>query len=187
MKEDLLKMRTATHLYELAELERYLGPARVVASDANGVRVRLSGGTEANAALALAVPYEPQVGDELLIIGEVGQHYVIGVLKGSGQTRLAVAGDVDVHAVGGTLRLHGDLGVDIEGQEVAIRTPSLRMYANAVRQRFESLYRHVRGLCSTRAGKSHALADETAHAQAKRTVILSEESVTVNGRRIQIG
>ncbi|MEL7447979.1 MAG: DUF3540 domain-containing protein [Pseudomonadota bacterium] len=180
-------MLTARHLYEAPDLERYLGPARVVTTGADGVQVALPDGEQARATLALALPYEPVPGDELLVIGEVGQFYVIGVLKGAGTTRLAVAGNLDVHAVDGSLRLLGDRGVEVEGNEVAIRTRSLKMHADAVRQKFSTLYRHVRDLCSTRAGRSHAMADETAHSQAERTVILSKETVTVNGQRIQIG
>ena len=180
-------MQTARHLYEFPDLERYLGPARVLTTGAEGVQVELPDGTAAGAILALALPYEPAVGDELLVIGEIGQYYAIGVLRGTGTTSLTVEGNLDLHAVDGTLRLQGDHGVQIESDEVTIQARSLRMHADAVRQKFATLYRHVRGLCSTRAGKSHALTDETAHAQAKRTVILSEETVTVNGRRIQIG
>src|SRR5262245_54816146 len=69
----------------------FLGPARVLAEDGKTgrVQVALPDGDEVWARLALAVPYHPAVGDEVLVIcQEMPDAYVIGVLRGHGTTTL---------------------------------------------------------------------------------------------------
>ena len=73
----------------------FLGPAEVVEVQGDEVVVELRGGEPARAALALAAPYEPVAGDVLLVIGKDGEHYAIGVLRGSGKTALRVQGDLE--------------------------------------------------------------------------------------------
>ena len=80
---------SATVLFQAAE---YLGPASVI---------RLEGATpicevpevgEVRAELALAFPYEPTLGDELLVIGKRDRYWVIGVLRARGEVSLRFMG-----------------------------------------------------------------------------------------------
>jgi hypothetical protein len=173
---------------ESAPSQPFLGPAEVVeASTPAGVRVRLPDGAIATARLALAFTYEPRPADVLLVIGNPDGHYVIGVLHGTGKTTMAVAGDVEVRAVGGELVLAGDKGVRVEGAEVSVRAGKLSMLADTLAQKLNTLRQHVTDLVSLRAGKTHTIVDEAVFQQSKRATILTEETVTVNGKAIHLG
>jgi hypothetical protein len=165
----------------------YLGPARVSRVGASSVDVELPAGKSASARLALAFPYRPAEGDTLLVIARGDHHYVIGVLEGHGQTSLAFEGEVEIHARRGALKLSGDHGVEVRGPEVSVETRSLRMTAEAVVQKFTSVYQRVSALLSVRARESETIVEETALTRAKKTTILSEESVSINGRQVNLG
>lgn len=165
----------------------YLGPAELVESGPVKVRVRV-GDTITEAQLALAFAYEPAVGDLLLVVAKQGRAYVIGVLEGRGRARLAIAGDVDLHAIGGTLRLRGDAGVELEGRDVRIgATHKLRVVAEHAVSSFESLTRRVRGLLSSQSGDKLETVDGSRVDRSKQATILTEETMSINGREIHLG
>jgi hypothetical protein len=170
-----------------AEAALYLGPAHVTAVHAHDVEVTLDDGATARARLALAFPYAPAPGDELLVVGKDGDHYVIGVLRGTGRTALSFQGDVDVRAEGGALRLSGDLGVAIRGPELEIQAGKMRVMAGAVVQKFASLYQRVSAMLSVHAGQTHTVVDDSAITTAKSAAILTEETMTINGSEIHLG
>jgi hypothetical protein len=172
------------------EAEEYLGPAQVVEVRAHEVLVSLpEAGTAGTvcAALAFAMPYTPVVDDVLLVIGRGPKHYAIGVLHGAGRTELSFQGDVDVRSVNGRLCLSGDRGVEVRGPEVDIYTVALRMVARDVTHKFESLLQRVTSLFRVHAGETQTLVDGGAVTQAKRAAILTEETVTINGREVHLG
>jgi hypothetical protein len=133
------------------------------------------------------MPYTPAVGDLLLVIGRGAKHYAIGVLHGSGQTALTFQGDVELRSVNGTLSLAGDRGVEVRGPEVSVYTTALRMVARDVTQKFESVVQRVSALLRVHAGEAQTLVDGGSVTQAKRAVILTEETATINGREIHLG
>ncbi len=167
--------------------EDYLGPANVTQVGAGSVEAVLPSGKAISAQMALAVPYEPALGDVLLVIGKGDGHYVIGVLRGKGQTRLSLQGNVDLHATDGTLRLSGDRGVQISGPEVGIETRRLGVIAGALVEHLSSAVRRVTGLLSLQVGDSHTIADGSILSQSKTAAILTEETVTVNGKQVHLG
>lgn len=172
-----------------ASIGDYLGPAHVVeATDGAGaVRVELPDGAVVTATLALAIPYETAPGDVLLVIGKDGSHFVIGVIHGAGRSALRLQGDVELRAAGGALRLSGDKGVCIEGPEVDIRADKLRMVAGAVAQRFTSVVQRVSALLSVHAGQAQTVIEEGSFTRAKTAAILTEETMTINGKQIHLG
>jgi Protein of unknown function (DUF3540) len=168
-------------------VEDYLGPAEVLETTDEGVRARLRGGAVVSASLALALPYAPVIGDLLLLIGKGEEFYAIGILRGSGKTSLRLQGDVDLHAEGGALHLSADKGVRIEAPEVDIETGRLRTVATSVVQKCTSLYQRVSALLSVHAGQSHTVVDEASFSRSKSAAILTEETVTINGKQIHLG
>jgi len=168
------------------EPDDYLGPAEVLAVEAGVVTVEGPAGP-VEARIALALPYEPVVGDVLLVIGKGGAHYVIGVLHGAGRTALELRGDVTLRAVDGKLCLAGDKGVSVQGPEVELETGKLRMVAEAVVQKFASVWQRVSSVLTVHAGQTHTVVDGATFAQSKSATILTEQNVTINGKEIHLG
>jgi hypothetical protein len=165
----------------------YLGPADVIGASGPSVEVELPGGRRVEATIALALPYEPVAGDVLLVIGQGDAYYVIGVIHGQGRTALAFHGDVELASIDGKVVVTGRRGVELRAPEVDVSTGKLRMVAGAVMQRFTSVCQRVTELLSVHAGASHTLVDEGSFAQAKRAVLQTEETVTINGKEIHLG
>ena len=122
----------------------YLGPGRVPRSRRTRSRSRSAAASGPRAQMALAFPYAPAEGDVLLVIGKGDEHYVIGVLHGTGKTALSFQGGVEIRATGGPLTLSSDQGVAIRGPEVEIEAGKLQVLAGGVVERFTSLYQRVR-------------------------------------------
>jgi hypothetical protein len=165
----------------------YLGPAEVIEAGAGEIEARLPNGAAVRAELALAFPYRPAAGDVVLVIGRGDAHYVIGVLRGAGETTLAFEGNVNLRAVGGRLNLRGDDGVQVEGRELAVLVSAFKVVAESITQKAASAYQRVTGLLSVRAGESHTLVDGASTAKSKSGVILTEEKMTINGKQIFLG
>jgi len=165
----------------------YLGPARVIEASGRIAEVELPEGERVSARLAIAYPYEPAEGDTLLLFGKGDEYYGIGVLEGQGRAVLSFKGDVEVRAEGGTLSLSGDKGVSIRGEEVGVHAGQIKMIAGSVVQTFSSLYQRVTDLLSSRSKRSQTIVDEAAFTQAKSAAIVTEETVTINGREVHLG
>jgi hypothetical protein len=165
----------------------YLGPATVTALGAGDVEVRLPSGAVARAEMALAFPYRPAVEDVVLVIGRGDAHYLIGVLRGSGETALAFEGDVSLRAIRGKLRLAGDEGVEVRGRELEILVGAFKVVADSMVHKATSAYQRIAGLLSVRAGESQTLVDGTSTSKSKNGVILTEEKMTLNGKQIYLG
>jgi len=179
--EDSLKTATPD-----AAQRPFLGAAEVLSVDGPFVMIRAGADAPIRARLALAVPYEPAIGDQLLAISDGTAAWIIGVIAGSGATRLHLDGDVELAATG-VLHLSGGAGVHVTGPDVEVRADRLSMVAGRVTQAYHSVRKTVRELLSVHAGEQHTLVDGTNHAQAKSTRILSEKKVTINGREIFLG
>jgi hypothetical protein len=162
----------------------FLGPGVVTEVDGRAVTVSL--GQSVRVRAELAVPYEPVVGDTLLVIG-TEEHYAIGVLAGRGKHVLATQGDVVLHAVGGSLELRGDVGVRLVAPSVDVQADALRTVARTVVQAFTTLHQRVSDLLSTHAGQSHTMVERESFTQARSASIQTEETVTINGREIHLG
>ncbi len=168
------------------QTDDYLGPASVVAVDGE-LRVELPEGAIVPAEPAFAVPYAPAPGDLLLVIARGAACYALGVLHGTGRTVLSLPGDVEVRAEGGRLRLVGERGVEVHGPEVELHAGKLKVVAGAVVQAFESLVQKVTGLVSARAKEFHVVAEEGAFTKAKHASLLTEETVSINGKQVHLG
>jgi len=167
--------------------QSYLGPGEVLEADGQQVVVRIAGEEQVRAELALAFPYRPATGDLLLVIGHEGDHYVIGVLNGTGSAALEIQGDVRLRAVEGTLELSGDRGVKVEGPAVDVTTERLTILAGTLVQKCTQAFQRVRGLLTMRAGRSHTVVDEASYSKARNMVIVSDERVMINGKQIHLG
>jgi Protein of unknown function (DUF3540) len=167
--------------------EEYLGPARVTRVAPHELEVEIRGGERAAAQMALAYPYAPAEGDVLLVIGKGGEHWVIGVIHGTGQAALAFQGGVTISARGGPLTLTSDQAVAIRGPGVEVEAGTLEVLAGSVVERFTSLYQRVRDAWNMRAGEARTIVDGSSHLTAKDASILTEETMSINGSEIHLG
>jgi len=165
----------------------YLGPAHVVVASGRGLSIELPSGQTVAATLAVAFPYEPETGDVLLVIARGASYYGIGVLHGTGRTHLTFPGDVDIRSEGGTVRISGEKGVAIVGPELDVRVGAVRMLADSLTQRFASVYQRVTSLLSVHANEVHTSVDESTITRAKNAAILTEETMSINGKQIHLG
>lgn len=165
----------------------HLGPGVVASVAPDSVEVRLSSGANVRARMALAFPYEAVIDDVLLVIGIDQGYYVIGVLSGQGTSKLAFHGDVEVRAMGGSLRLSADKDISMRAPEATIQAGKLRMVATAVHQTFATVKQRVTEMLSLHAAESHTVVDGPAHEQAKSKTMLTEDKMTINGKSIYLG
>jgi uncharacterized protein DUF3540 len=165
----------------------YLGPAHVVGASGRDLSLELPSGQTVTATLAVAFPYEPEIGDVLLVIARGESYYGIGVLHGTGRTRLSFQGDVDLRSEGGTVRISGEKGVAIDGPELDVRVGAVRLLADTLTQRVASVYQRVTSLLSIHARESHTSIDESSFTKAKSAAILTEETMSINGKQIHLG
>lgn len=167
-----------------------LGPATVVEEGHPRLLVRLPGeATPRSARIALAVPYRAAEGDEVLVLGrdQDAELFVVGVLVGAGRVELEVPGDVTVRAVGGTLRLEGDRGVELRGAEVRVESRVLSLLAQKVLQKSDEVYQRVRGLLAVHVERAHTTVDESQLTTARSSSLLVEDVATINGKEIHLG
>lgn len=175
----------------------YLGPATVLAARTTDVDVALPGGRRVRAEIALAQPYEAAVGDVLLVISgrgegddalvEGGGAYVLGVLRGRGRSVVELPGDVELRAVGGTLRLHGDRGVAIEGPQLEVRVDKVQVFADSVLRTARTVVEKVSELWTLHAGEAHRITEGADVTQAGSATLLTEDKVCINGKEIHLG
>jgi hypothetical protein len=171
-----------------AERQVHLGPAVVLAvAPAAPLAIRLADGRKVTARPAFALPYHATAGDELLVIGQGDAFYAIGVLQGRGQHAIDLPGDVRLRALDGTLTLSGDRGIEMETPALAMRASKLDMIVETVSQCLGSVTQFVRDRIAVQAGDSQVVVRESAQQIARNTVILSEDTSTLNAKKIQIG
>ena len=166
----------------------YLGPGHVVAIVPHEVEVEIRGGERARAQMALSIPYEPCVGDVLLVIGKDDEHYVIGVLHGSGQDLALLPGrrgpprvGRPAHALERRGRGHSRAGDgDPDGQAPGVR----RRRGGEARV---ALPARARDALNVHAGKTHTVVDDASFMTAKNASIVTEETMSINGNEIHLG
>lgn len=172
----------------LLELEQQtrLSPANVLCVD--GERVQLEFPDEiAWAAVALAYPYSPVVGDSVLAIGQNGSWYVIGVLKGCGKTTLTVPGDLAIRSATGAIELDAPKGVKLKSPTVQIAADKLEVAARSVFERFAHATRWVKETFQIRTGRLRTRVDGKYDLKAERIVERAEGDVKIDGAQIKLG
>ncbi len=164
-----------------------LGPATALAAaEGDGVEVRLPDGPSARARLAFAVPYRPRAGDELLVIGQGGDLYAIGVLKAAGPVELRCEGGFEVRAEG-PVSLVSRRSLAVEAPDVAIRAGRLELAAQRTVQRFRDAYLWLSGLFQVKSRRLRATAEEGLFARGGRTHLKSDGDLSIDGKTIHLG
>lgn len=175
----------------MQETSRFLGPAEVLppaALPAPLLRVRREDGLEAEVTLAVTFPCAPASGDVLLVCeDERGRHWAIGVISGRAPEALAFPGDVTLRAVGGTLSLRGDAGLELTSPQITVRGETLRTFAESLTEKADTAYRWVRELLTVRAGASRRTVLGEDSSRSKRSVTLAEGTLKVDAHQVHLG
>ena len=167
----------------------YLGPARVLRTVGNRFEVELDDGDASKVMVrpSFTFPYKPTAEDSLLVLGQDGQHFAVGVLSGSGPSTLHFQGDVSIHAVDGKLTLASNQAVELRAPRVTIRAGILRTIADEVVEKSSAFRRWVRGLMATRAGRSRRVIDGDDTTRCQNSTTLAKDTVTVDGDQLHLG
>jgi hypothetical protein len=178
---------TAAPLPRLEEAEGVdLGPG--VVEDVAGTRVRVRTKDGGGWAIwAVGYPYRVQPGDTVLCIASGGRRYVIGVIKGSGETALTVPGDLALRAPHGRIELESGRGMRVRAPKVSILTPLLELTAKAVEERFENVERWIEGRLDEEIGSVRSRVLKTYSILAGRIRQRAKGRVKIDGERIDLG
>lgn len=168
------------------EQTTYLGPAEVVRVAPGKVQIDLPD-DQPWAQLALALPYQPAIGDSLLVVGHEDNWYVIGVLRGAGKTCLTVPGDLELRAPQGRIEMSAAQGVIIRSPLVRLAADKLELAARSVFERFIEATRWVQNTFQLHAGKVRTRVEGTYRLQANRVVEHAQEDVKIDGQKIHLG
>lgn len=164
----------------------YLGPARAIAIESGRVLVEMAE-AKAWATLALANGYTPAVGDVLLVIGQEGTFYVIGVIAGRGRTSLCAHGDLEIRAPHGRIDLLARDGIALRGGLVQVIAKTFDTVVDSVKQRCKELFVQVAGTARTKAKRSETEVEEVCRTQAGRIVQRADQDVSIDGEKIHLG
>lgn len=172
-----------------ASPHQHLGPARVVAVGRGRCTVELEGDAAARVEVtpAFTFPYEPQVGDELLVLGQGARYYAVGVIAGSRPHTLAFPADATVRAVDGKLTLASDQAVELRAPRVTVRAGVLRTIADRVVEKASELRRWVRGLMAVRAGESRRVVDGLDSTRCENSSTVAKDTVKIDGDQLHLG
>jgi Protein of unknown function (DUF3540) len=164
----------------------YVGPAWIRRANGRRVEIELPCG-KVWAEMALGYPYEPVAGDTVLAIGQLEQYYVIGVLKGSGQTTLSVPGDLSIQAPHGRIDIQSGKGMRLRSPHISVAARQLSLVADTVRERFTEAARWVKEVCQVRAGTLQNIASGDYSVRAERISERANSDVKIDGRKIDLG
>lgn len=162
-----------------------IGPATVTIVDDHTVRVRLDE-HERPVTMAMAVRYQPRIGDVLLVASTHDACYAIGVLAGSGSIELASTGDVTVRA-GGRVQVHAGESFAAEAPQMKLEAGRLELVARDLLANAQSFLQRIAGLLHLSAGRRHTQIEGSSVEQARQVVIKAQETVTVDGSTIHLG
>lgn len=157
----MLTMETAT----------YLGPATVTEVEDRRVRVSLPGAEPAWARLALASPYHPVPGDELLVVRLDGEElYAIGVLEGRGE-----------------VRLESERAITLRAPEVRVEAGKFELSTQRIIERARDVYRWVAGLFQVKAERMRTVVETDYHLKAETINEKAKGDVNIDGQSINLG
>jgi hypothetical protein len=165
----------------------YLGAGLVLDVTLARVRVRLEDGCERDATMALAFPYQPTLGDELLVLGKGERFFVVGLLSGQGRATLEFEGDVSLRSLTGKVEISAAEGVELRSRELSLYADKVRIVASALTETLSTCISRVRELWSVQAGESRTIVRGLSHTQAKQARIDTEEQVAINGKQVHLG
>lgn len=176
----------------LGGLDEYLGAARVVRVFQGSLQVALEeptvpAHTRVQAIPALTFPYQPVVGDQLLVIGDAHAFYAIGVLSGRGSSVLSNPRGVSLRAEGGRLRLAGERALRMRGSRIRVEAERLRQLAVEAVFGFGERTTRVRDGHKVEAGSVDELSQRHWMLQAGSVVMKALLGARIKSTTVRVG
>ncbi len=182
----------------IVETAAYLGPARVLSEPAKPgyLRVALPDDEVVWARMAMPVPYDPEPGDEVLVLRNEPSHaYMIGVLEGHGVTTLRVRGDLRLEAPQGavriyareTLQIRSDESLVLNAPRATFRFARLTVLVTTLVQRLTDAFTWATGLVQSKSRRSRWIADEGWFVRAGRAHVRTTDNIHINGKTVHLG
>jgi hypothetical protein len=168
----------------------HFGPAQVTAVLGRDVELEITTGSANErrwARLAIAVAYQPQVGDLVLAIGTADDWYVVGVLEGRGPTVLNAPGDLELRAPHGAIQITAAEGCVVVSPTVRVVANALDLIGDTLHEEFETVRRRITGMLEVRAKALCTAVTDTWRLTAQRIVGRGEDSVTIDAPSINLG
>ena len=181
----------------IVEATGYLSPATVLAPGESGyVQVAIGKDEVVWARMAMAVPYVPEAGDEVLVIGsQSAEAYVIGVLAGHGTTVLRVPCDLRFEAphgsvqidAGKSIQMRSKLSMDLNAPRATFRFERMNVLVTTLVQRVADAFTWATGLIQSKSGRMRWIAAAGWLVRAGRAHLKTEANVHINGKTIHLG
>ncbi len=162
-----------------------LTPATVISVTGDAVRVRLED-QERSVTMAMALRYQPCIGDVLLIAATADSAYAIGVVSGQGAMELHSAGNLSLRAAG-RIDLHAGTTIETDTPHLRLSAGRLELVARDLLATAQSFLQRIAGLLHLSAGRRHTQVDGSSVEHARQIVIKAQETVTVDGSTIHLG
>lgn len=188
-------MRNTTHNHSAAAFAElptvmddatFLGAAVVRSARGATVEVDLGDGRDRPVRMALAFPYAPAEGDELLVIGREDACFVIGVLHAQNGVHLRFPGNLHLSAER-ELRLEADERIELTGKHLAIRVERMRIVADRVVESARELYQTVRDVWRVNAGRKEEVTTGEWVTRSERANLTTQETISINGKEVRLG
>jgi hypothetical protein len=142
-------------------------------------------GIEREAELALAYPYAPAVGNEVLALcGE--KAWIVGVLRGDNAMTFNVNGALTIEA-SGPVKIVSHESLEFQAPLCRVNALRLETLAQVAVQKVGESYTWVRGLFQVFAGRHRTVVEEDAVLRAKYVRQLAEKDVKIDGEQIKLG
>jgi hypothetical protein len=165
----------------------YFGPAMVTAVLDRDVELETPETTRSWARVAVAQIYQPQAGDVVLMLSTAEAAYVVGVLEGHGPSVLHVAGDLELMALHGEIRITAGKGCVVATPEMRVQAENLDLIGGTLHEQFDTVRRRISGAIDERARTISTTVAETWRLVARRIAGRGGESVTIDAPSINLG
>jgi hypothetical protein len=164
----------------------HFGPALITAILHPDVELE-TGSTRHWARLAIAIGYQPCVGDIVLAMAAGETWYVVGVLEAHGPSVLTAPGDLELHAPNGAIRIEAASGCVIAGPTVRVEAAALDLIGETLHEQFDTVRRRISGMLDVRAKAISTAVADTWRLAARRITGRGTENVTIDAPSINLG
>jgi hypothetical protein len=124
-------------------------------------------------------------GDIVLAIG-AAETFIIGVIKGSGETRLSVAGNLSLCATG-LVEIEAGKGISLQSPKVTIRAEHYETFAQKAVMRCVQGFQWIKKTLQVVAGRQRTIIEGESTLHARKITGIAEDDVRLDGNQVKLG